>query len=112
MFRLALALGRTVGELEQTMSINELREWSVFAETEPFGDVRADFRSAMVATVIAKVNGNKHAKPTDFMPFYHRAAAAASADDKASARALSQRFHAEFAKATRGKTLRVIRKAK
>ncbi len=38
MFKLALALGMTVAELENRMSYHELMEWLAFHNLEPFGD--------------------------------------------------------------------------
>ena len=47
MFRLALALGRTVKELGNEITSSELAEWMAFDELEPFGDAQADRRSAV-----------------------------------------------------------------
>jgi len=35
---------------------------------EPFGEMRADIRMAILACVTARAAGSKHAKPSDFMP--------------------------------------------
>ena len=43
MFRLALALGRTVAELQQTLSAAELVEWMAFYRIDPWGGYRAGF---------------------------------------------------------------------
>jgi hypothetical protein len=69
MFHLALALGKTVGEIESTMSAIELREWIKLAGTEPVGPLRADYQAGMISAVIASVNSRKRYKPSDFMPF-------------------------------------------
>lgn len=55
------------------MSSQEFSEWQAFARLEPFGEERADLRSAIVAAVIANTQRNpkKRAKPfevQDFMP--------------------------------------------
>lgn len=53
------------------MSSREFAEWGEFAKLEPFGEVRADVRSAMICKVIADVNRGKGVKPykvSDFMP--------------------------------------------
>ena len=47
--RLSLAMGRTVGELIETMSAGELTMWRRYDECEPIGDRRADMRAALVA---------------------------------------------------------------
>lgn len=41
-----------------SMSSRLLQEWATFYELEPFGEVRADLRSALVANVIANANRN------------------------------------------------------
>lgn len=71
MFRLALALGMTVRELGRRMDARELREWEEFYGLEPFGDLPADRRMAILATVCAAPWTPKDApppKPSDFMP--------------------------------------------
>lgn len=35
---------------------------------EPIGEIRADMRMAVLATVVARSAGSKTAKPDDFMP--------------------------------------------
>ena len=55
-----------------SMSSREMTEWMAYYELEPFGEQRADLRSATVATVIAKTAGNKQAKPADFMPDFEK----------------------------------------
>jgi hypothetical protein len=87
---LALALGMTVSELERSMPATELVEWVEFYGVEPFGDFRADLRSAIVATTIARtMGGNRKVRPIDFMPFNdertQRNAARAAATSEAAA---------------------------
>lgn len=74
MFRLALALGRTVAELEQTMSGQELTEWIAYDSLEPFGDQRADLRAGIVAATMANCHRSRgdSFKPQDFMPFVEK----------------------------------------
>lgn len=70
MFRLALALGRTVAEIEQSMSASELVEWMEFSAREPFGANRENIHFAMLCALIANVNRGKNTqpfKPQDFM---------------------------------------------
>lgn len=66
---LALALGRTVQEIEDGMSARECAEWARFYAQEPFGDLRADLRAGIIASTVASVNGSKPMRPRDFMPF-------------------------------------------
>lgn len=61
----------TVAELLQRISSKELTEWLAFYRTEPFGDVRADLRSAIIACVMANAWRGKNTKVftvEDFMP--------------------------------------------
>lgn len=74
MFRLALALGRTVEELLESISYEELTEWGHFYNTDPFGEWRADARSAQIVAMLANINRdpNKHPdayKLSEFMLF-------------------------------------------
>ena len=56
MFLLALKLGRTVAELEATLTYNELIEWRVYFEETHFGELRADRRSAELLAMTFNVN--------------------------------------------------------
>jgi hypothetical protein len=49
------------------MSSEEFTEWQAYYSLEPWGEDRADKRTALVAWVIAQVNGNKKAKLNDFL---------------------------------------------
>jgi len=71
MFQLALALGRTVAELEETMSSRELTEWIAYNAVQPFGDTRADLRSAIIASTVANCHRTSGTpfKVADFMPY-------------------------------------------
>lgn len=72
-FRLAKELGiwDVDGMLEQ-MTPTQFFEWAAYFEMDPFGESRADLRSATIASLIANVNRDpKKRKPyevTDFMP--------------------------------------------
>ena len=61
LFRLALALGKTVGQLGRELDSRELTEWMAFDMIEPFGAWRDDFR---VAHALAKIYGGS---PAEFM---------------------------------------------
>lgn len=57
------------------MSSAEFAEWAAYAKLEPFGMARADFRSAIVASVIAEVYRDPAKRrdpytPADFMPAF------------------------------------------
>lgn len=63
-----MALGCTVRELLARCTGAELTEWLAYYSLEPFGEERADLRAGIVASTIARANGSKSAKPSDFMP--------------------------------------------
>jgi hypothetical protein len=76
-FKLALALGRTVDELYDTVSAEEFDRWAEYHSIDPFGEWRADVRSGLIASVIANVNRDPTKKPDaytaqDFMLFEKR----------------------------------------
>lgn len=66
-----MALGRTVGELEQTISSTELQEWIEYYNLEPFGVDRNEIQLASLSYMLASFMGNTKAKTTDFMPSHH-----------------------------------------
>jgi hypothetical protein len=73
-FRLALALGRTVDELLDSLSYAEFKQWLEFDAMEPLGERRADIRNAMLMAQQANLyrDSKKQSKPyaiRDFMPF-------------------------------------------
>jgi len=64
-------LGFTVRELLERVDSREISEWMAFAKVEPFGEERADIRSAIIACTMANMWLGKNQKPykiTDFMP--------------------------------------------
>lgn len=71
MHRLALQLGRTVSEIEQTLTVAELQDWIEFAKVEPFGEVRADAQMAMLIAMYANANRDtkQHKEPYDVEDF-------------------------------------------
>lgn len=72
-FKLALALGMTVGELERRLTAREFAEWIEFYRVHPFVTERVDLMGGIVASTIANVNrgkGSRPLKPSDFMPTY------------------------------------------
>lgn len=69
---LALSLGKTVGEIRQ-MPAAEFNDWWHLYLTEPWGEVRADWRAAMTASVNANLWSKKKTKAADFMPKFKNA---------------------------------------
>lgn len=72
MFLLALKLGRTVAELEHTLSYNELIEWRMYFEETHFGELRADRRNAELLAMTFNVNRSpkQTAKTSDDFMIY------------------------------------------
>lgn len=67
----------TVAELGRRMSSSEFTEWMAYAELEPFGEWRGDWRAGMIASTIANVNRSSDSEPMtpkDFMPDFEAAA--------------------------------------
>jgi hypothetical protein len=56
--RLALALGKTLGEID-TMPSRELTRWMVYDQFDPIGNVREDLHAAQICQTIAGVNTPK-----------------------------------------------------
>ncbi|AKI28079.1 tail protein [Moraxella phage Mcat26] len=54
-------LGKTVGELEATMSASELSEWLAYDRLDPIGGYRGDIQSAVIACAMAG------GKPSDYL---------------------------------------------
>jgi hypothetical protein len=71
-FRLALKMGRTVDELQRTMTSAEFGEWIAYYSIEPFGERIEDLRAGTVASTVANVNRGKDTRPyapLDFIPW-------------------------------------------
>ncbi|PCI51396.1 MAG: hypothetical protein COB49_01965 [Alphaproteobacteria bacterium] len=64
-FRLAALLGCTVRELLARIDARELAEWQAYYRLEPFGEERADWRTAQTTAMIANVNLGKDARPIE-----------------------------------------------
>jgi hypothetical protein len=72
LFRLALALGRSVAELEngpRALSARELDEWLIFWQLEPWGPIRDNMHAGLIASTIANVNRRKGSAPIRFSEF-------------------------------------------
>lgn len=76
--RLALALGKTVGEIDCTMTVTELRDWARFeAFHQPLPDKLADLHFAIVSSIVvnlARGSEGTPAKPADFLVLRERVA--------------------------------------
>lgn len=77
LFRLALALGKTISELRATLSYREFMEWCLYFEIEPWGEIRADMRSGIVAASIHNVYAewvgkDKRFSAAEFMPYLEK----------------------------------------
>lgn len=57
LFRIARTLGKTVSEIEHTMSHREFLEWDKYLSQEPHNSI--EIQLALLTTVLANVNGNK-----------------------------------------------------
>lgn len=65
-------MGRTVAELEHTLSYNELIEWRRYFEETHFGELRADRRNAELLAMTFNVNRSprQSAKTSDDFMVY------------------------------------------
>ncbi|TKI02780.1 DUF4035 domain-containing protein [Martelella alba] len=54
---LALRLGRTLGELNRSLSASELKMWIEFDRRSPIGDVRGDIQSAQITAAVYNSQG-------------------------------------------------------
>lgn len=104
LFRLALALGKTVTELRACLPHAEFVEWCAFYSIEPFGEWRADLRAGIVAATVRNgyapwVNPEFPAKPIDFMPFLDAPASAPAAEPAAPEQELTDEELAAWADA-------------
>jgi hypothetical protein len=64
MHRLALHLGRTVHELEASLSYTELLDWVDYYAVQPFGEERGDIRIAQLCKAVVdfhySIGGSKN----------------------------------------------------
>ena len=57
------------------MPVRIFREWMQYAEEEPWGEERADWRSAMIAHTMASIwrgKGQRRSRLSDFLPQFER----------------------------------------
>lgn len=60
---MALALGRTVAELEVTLGAVEFDAWKEFYSLEPWGSYRDNLHAGIIAATIGNINRRKKGKP-------------------------------------------------
>lgn len=65
-------MGRTVGELEDSIDSAELTDWMAFYLIDPWGEQRADLRNGLLTAATINSNpfrskGHPASKPTDFL---------------------------------------------
>lgn len=56
---LALQLGKTLGELQESMSLSEFRLWLAYNKESPIGEMREDYRAASVVSAVINSQGGK-----------------------------------------------------
>ena len=59
MMALALRMGRTLGELRQSMSISEFQMWAEYDRISPVGDIRSDILNAQLVSAVYGSQGGK-----------------------------------------------------
>ncbi|MFV8907052.1 DUF4035 domain-containing protein [Serratia fonticola] len=57
--QLALRLCKTLGELQQSISVSELRMWMAFDRISPIGDDRNDYHAAQIAAAVFNAQRTK-----------------------------------------------------
>jgi hypothetical protein len=68
---LALGLGRTVGELECSLSPRELADWQAYYLLEPWGAWRDNYHAGLVAARLSNLFRGKKAKPVSPADFFY-----------------------------------------
>ncbi len=67
----------SVAEAQRQIDSQEFTSWLAYDRVSPFGDERADLRSAIITATLANANRAKGSKPftvEDFMPNFEPAA--------------------------------------
>lgn len=67
MFKLALQLGKTVSELSNELSNDELIEWIAYDRIDPFGNYRMDAQFAQVLKLAAEWMGGESMPLKDYL---------------------------------------------
>ena len=70
--RLALALGKTLGQLLSEVDSQELSLWEAYYCVEPFGQDRNDVAVAIQSALMANLwgSGSHRFAPSEFMPIF------------------------------------------
>ena len=63
-------MGIPIKELQSRVSSNELTMYMAYDRIDPSSRERSDLNTGIICSTIAKVHGNKNAKPSDFMIDY------------------------------------------
>lgn len=71
---MSLAWGCSVREMLGRIGADELREWEAFYRLNPWGESRADLRSALICRELHRTGfaGERSPKLTRFMPSFDR----------------------------------------
>jgi len=56
----------TVSELLGRISSREIAEWMAYFQTEPFGEISAEFRMARIASILAETNRDEKKRKEPF----------------------------------------------
>lgn len=64
-----MKLGRTVAELEHTLSADEYRLWLAMYELDPWDEQRADMRIAKLICAVLAPHTRQSLSPSEFMLF-------------------------------------------
>lgn len=65
------------------MSAREFDEWAIFYAEEPFGELRADLRTGIIASILTNVHRRRGSKPTSPGDFVLKTKRAAQDDETA-----------------------------
>lgn len=65
MMKLALRLGKTLGEIKQSISMSELRLWAAYDRISPIGDVRGDIHAAQITAAVYNAQRDPKSQPVD-----------------------------------------------
>lgn len=57
---LALRMGRTLSELQSSLTASELMMWIEFDKNSPIGDIRSDIQAAQIVSAIYGSQGEKY----------------------------------------------------
>lgn len=72
----------TVGDMTARMTAAEENGWMAFYEIAPFGDQRADLRSAQITQMVHNANSKKPKKLMEFMMFSDKPKAIGNSSDE------------------------------